>query len=178
MHAPPRPGPGKIGCPGLPRPRKFSTLPRPAPPRKIIVLPRPENIDRMFRGKVRGKCSYITKRFCKSKTFGTFETPNVTFRQKSWLFKAKNTHFKQFKTYILRILDQSQTTKKVGFSIRWQVSQQSQIALQHDQVLHHLRGKPVAVRSKDPAGTTEDPLWLGRRCRYGKDDPHKQCQPW
>ena len=65
----PRPAPGKNGCPGPPRPRKISTLPRPAPPRKKIVLPRPENIDRMFRGKVRGKCSYITKRFCESKTF-------------------------------------------------------------------------------------------------------------
>ena len=62
-----RPAPGKNGCPGPPRPRKISTLPRPAP--KKIVLPRPKNIDRMFRGKVRGKCSYITKRFCESKTF-------------------------------------------------------------------------------------------------------------
>ena len=34
------------------------------------MRPRPENIDRMFRGKVRGKCSYITKRFCESKTPG------------------------------------------------------------------------------------------------------------
>ena len=67
--APPRPAPGKNGCPGPPRPRKISTLPSPALPRKKIVLPRPENIDRMFRGKVRGKCSYITKRFCESKTF-------------------------------------------------------------------------------------------------------------
>merc|ERR1712112_379070 len=67
--APPHTAPGKNGCPGPPRPRKISTLPRPAPPRKKIVLPRPENIDRMFRGKVRGKCSYITKRFCESKTF-------------------------------------------------------------------------------------------------------------
>ena len=52
-----RPAPGKNGCPGPPRPRKISTLPR------------PENIVRMFRGKARGKCSYITKRFCGSKTF-------------------------------------------------------------------------------------------------------------
>ena len=27
-----RPAPGKNGCPGPPRPRKISTLPRPAPP--------------------------------------------------------------------------------------------------------------------------------------------------
>ena len=31
MHAPPRPAPGGNGCPGPPQPRKFSTLPRPAP---------------------------------------------------------------------------------------------------------------------------------------------------
>ena len=31
MHAPPRPGPGKNSCPGLPWPRKFSRLPRPTP---------------------------------------------------------------------------------------------------------------------------------------------------
>ena len=46
--------------------------PRPAPPRAKMAAPArpdPENIDRMFRGKVRGKCSYITKRFCESKTF-------------------------------------------------------------------------------------------------------------
>merc|ERR1712004_842086 len=36
--APPRPGPGENGCPGAPRPRKFSTLPPPPPP-----PPRPEN---------------------------------------------------------------------------------------------------------------------------------------
>ena len=56
-HAPPRPALGKTGCPGPPRPRNISTLPRPA------------NIVRMFLGKARGKCSYITKRFCGSKTF-------------------------------------------------------------------------------------------------------------
>ena len=113
--APPRPRQNWLPRPA-PTPKIFNTAPpHPAPPRKNIVLPRPENIDRMFRGKVRGKCSYITKRFCKSKTFGTFETPNVTFRRKSWIFKAKNTHFMQFRTYILRILNQSQTTKKVVF---------------------------------------------------------------
>ena len=109
----PAPAPAKLAAPACPDPENFQHCP--APPRKNIVLPRPENIDRMFRGKVRGKCSYITKRFCKSKTFGTFETPNVTFRRKSWIFKAKNTHFMQFRTYILRILNQSQTTKKVVF---------------------------------------------------------------
>ena len=41
---------------------RFWPLPCPAPPR-------PENIDRMFPGKVRGKCSFIAKRFCESKTF-------------------------------------------------------------------------------------------------------------
>ncbi len=67
--APPRPGQKWLPWPA-PTPKKFNTAPpRPAPPRKKIVLPRPENIDRMFRGKVRGKCSYITKRFCESKTF-------------------------------------------------------------------------------------------------------------
>ena len=64
MHAPPR---AKMAAPARPDPEKFQHCP--APPRKKIVLPRPENIDRMFRGKVRGKCSYITKRFCESKTF-------------------------------------------------------------------------------------------------------------
>ena len=48
MHAPPRPGPGGNGCPGPPRPRKFSTLPRPAPPHpgkrgRCPAPPRPEN---------------------------------------------------------------------------------------------------------------------------------------
>ena len=62
--APPR---AKMAAPARPDPEKFQHCP--APPRKKIVLPRPENIDRMFRGKVRGKCSYITKRFCESKTF-------------------------------------------------------------------------------------------------------------
>ena len=62
--APPR---AKMAAPARPNPEKFQHCP--APPRKKIVLPRPENIDRMFRGKVRGKCSYITKRFCESKTF-------------------------------------------------------------------------------------------------------------
>ena len=60
----PRPGQKWLPRPA-PTPKNFKT----APPRKKIVLPRPENIDRMFRGKVRGKCSYITKRFCESKTF-------------------------------------------------------------------------------------------------------------
>ena len=64
MHAPPRPGQKWLPRPA-PTPKNFNT----APPRKKMVLPRPENIDRMFRGKVRGKCSYITKRFCESKTF-------------------------------------------------------------------------------------------------------------
>ena len=46
--APPRPGPGGNGCPGPPRPRKFSTLPRPAPPHpgkrgRCPAPPRPEN---------------------------------------------------------------------------------------------------------------------------------------
>ena len=69
MHAPPRPGQKWLPRPA-PTPKNFNTAPpRPDPPRKKIVLPRPENIDRMFRGKVRGKCSYITKRFCESKTF-------------------------------------------------------------------------------------------------------------
>ena len=65
----PRPAPprAKMAAPARPDPEKFQHCP--APPRKKIVLPRPENIDRMFRGKVRGKCSYITKRFCESKTF-------------------------------------------------------------------------------------------------------------
>ena len=69
MHAPPCPAPprAKMAAPARPDPEKFQHCP--APPRKKIVLPRPENIDRMFRGKVRGKCSYITKRFCESKTF-------------------------------------------------------------------------------------------------------------
>ena len=69
MRAPPRPAPprAKMAAPARPDPEKFQHCP--APPRKKIVLPRPENIDRMFRGKVRGKCSYITKRFCESKTF-------------------------------------------------------------------------------------------------------------
>ena len=44
----PRPGPGGNGCPGPPRPRKFSTLPRPAPPHpgkrgRCPAPPRPEN---------------------------------------------------------------------------------------------------------------------------------------
>ena len=64
MHAPPR---AKMAAPARPDPEKFQHCP--APPQKKIVLSRPENIDRMFRGKVRGKCSYITKRFCESKTF-------------------------------------------------------------------------------------------------------------
>merc|ERR1712004_864312 len=62
--APPRPGPGGNGCPGAPRPREFSTLPRPgkrgpcpAPPRKLP------------RGKNPGKRSYIIKSFWESKTF-------------------------------------------------------------------------------------------------------------
>ena len=65
----PRPAPprAKMAAQARPDPEKFQHCP--APPRKKIVLPRPENIDRMFRGKVRGKCSYITKRFCESKTF-------------------------------------------------------------------------------------------------------------
>ena len=69
MHTPPRPAPApaKLAAPACPDPKNFQHCP--APPRKNIVLPRPENIDRMFRGKVRGKCSYITKRFCESKTF-------------------------------------------------------------------------------------------------------------
>ena len=55
--APPCPDPGGNGCPGAPRPRKFSRMPRPAPPhpenapgfncypaplRKLFPLPRPE----------------------------------------------------------------------------------------------------------------------------------------
>ena len=39
--APPRPGPGGNGCPGVPRPRKFSTLPRPAPEKCGATPPRP-----------------------------------------------------------------------------------------------------------------------------------------
>ena len=39
--APPRPGPGGNGCPGAPRPRKFSTLPRPAPEKEGAAPPRP-----------------------------------------------------------------------------------------------------------------------------------------
>ena len=37
----PRPGPGGNGCPGPPRPRKFSTLPRPAPEKEGAAPPRP-----------------------------------------------------------------------------------------------------------------------------------------
>ena len=39
----PRPDPGGNGCPGAPRPRKFSTLPRPAPEKEGAAPPRPEN---------------------------------------------------------------------------------------------------------------------------------------
>ena len=41
MHAPPRPGPGGNGCPGAPRPQKFSTLPRPTPEKEGAAPPRP-----------------------------------------------------------------------------------------------------------------------------------------
>ena len=77
--APPR---AKMAAPARPDPEKFQHCP--APPRKKIVLPRPENIDRMFRGKVRGKCSYITKRFCESKTFEQY-----FFRTKGALSSTK-----------------------------------------------------------------------------------------
>ena len=63
----PRPGPGGNGCPGPPRPRKFSTLPRPAPEKESAAPPR-----KLPRGKNRGKCSYIIKSFWESKTFDQY----------------------------------------------------------------------------------------------------------
>ena len=40
-----------------------------AMPQKKMVLPRPAPPRKLFRGKDRGKCSYITIRFWESKTF-------------------------------------------------------------------------------------------------------------
>ena len=63
MHAPPRPAPapGEKAAPGRPGPENFQlcpALPRPAPEKCGATPPR-----KLFRGKDRGKRSYITIRF-------------------------------------------------------------------------------------------------------------------
>ena len=105
MHAPPRPGQKWLPRPA-PTPKNFNTAPpRPAPPRKKIVLPRPENIDRMFRGKVRGKCSYITKRFCESKTFEQyFLAPKVLL-----VAKTSNPKLSEWTKILIKFIKKSES---------------------------------------------------------------------
>ena len=105
MPAPPRPAPprAKMAAPARPDPEKFQHCP--APPRKKIVLPRPENIDRMFRGKVRGKCSYITKRFCESKTFEQyFLAPKVLL-----VAKTSNPKLSEWTKILIKFIKKSES---------------------------------------------------------------------